>query len=147
MSQTINTLAQLQRLRDKSVKDSTVKLAQQKQLGVRYENNIKALGYLIQKTGAGGLVNPSVEVLKNVAGYKGSLQRVIEWQEQEKTLAKIKENRLQKNLVKAACEEKIVAMTLEDQREAEAREQDVRDQKTLDEIATQCWLRQRLNRG
>lgn len=147
MSQVVNTLAQLQRLRDKCVKDSTVKLAQQKQLGVRYDNNIKALGYLIQKTSAGGSATPSVEVLKNVVGYKGSLQRVIEWQEQEKTLAKIKENRLQKNLVKAASEEKIVAITLEEQREIAVRERDVREQKMVDEIATQCWLRKRLHRN
>ena len=146
MSQMINTLMQLQRLRDLSVKDSTVKLAQQKQLGIRFDNNIKALGHLIQKTDACELTNPSAEVLKNVAGYKGSLQRVIEWQKQEKTLAKIKENRLQKNLVKATCEEKIVAMMLDDRREIDVREQDVREQKVLNEVAIQCWLRQRQNR-
>lgn len=143
MKQVIDTLAQLQRLRDKAVKDVTVKLAQQKQLCTRYDNNIKALGYLIQKTSAGGIATPSAEVLKNVAGYKGSLQRVIEWQEQEKVLAKIKENRIQKNLVKAACAEKIVAISLDDRREMQTRQQDMREQKTLDDVATQCWLRQR----
>ncbi|MCT4704603.1 flagellar FliJ family protein [Enterobacteriaceae bacterium H16N7] len=147
MKQVINTLAQLQRLRDKSVKDMTVQLAQQKQLCTKFDNNIKALGFLIDKTSAGNLPSPSAEVLKNVAGYKGSLRRVIEWQEQEKMLAKIKENRIQKNLVRAACEEKIVAMTLDDRRDVLAHEQEVNQQKTLDEIATQCWLRQRHSRG
>ena len=106
MRQIIDTLAQLQRLRDKTVKDMTVQLAKQQQVCTGFDNNIKALGYLIQKTGT-GVEAPSVESLKNVTGYKGTLRTVIAWQEQEKTLAKIKEQRIQKNLVAAACEEKL----------------------------------------
>ncbi|STE88219.1 Flagellar protein export ATPase [Escherichia coli] len=68
MRQIIDTLAQLQRLRDKSVKDKTVELAKQKQICAGYDNNIKALGYLVEKTSAGAAV--SVESLKNVSGYK-----------------------------------------------------------------------------
>lgn len=49
MRQIIDTLAQLQRLRDKSVKDMTVQLAKQQQVCTGFDNNIKALGYLIQK--------------------------------------------------------------------------------------------------
>lgn len=142
MQQIIDTLAQLQRLRDKSVKDMTVQLAKQRQVCVGYENNIKALGYLIQKTGA-GIDAPSVESLKNVTGYKGTLRTVIAWQEQEKTLAKIKEQSIQKNLVAAACEEKIVAMTLDDKRLELNNEALVKEQKAVDEIAAQCWLRQK----
>lgn len=142
MRQIIDTLAQLQRLRDKSVKDMTVQLAKQQQVCIGYDNNIKALGYLIQKTGTGVEV-PSVESLKNVTGYKGTLRTVIAWQEQEKTLAKIKEQRIQKNLVSAACEEKIVAMTLDDKRDELSNEALVKEQKAVDEIAAQCWLRQK----
>ncbi|HGW6106207.1 TPA: flagellar export protein FliJ [Citrobacter werkmanii] len=142
MRQIIDTLAQLQRLRDKSVKDMTVQLAKQQQVCTDFDNNIKALGYLIQKTGT-GVEAPSVESLKNVTGYKGTLRTVIAWQEQEKTLAKIKEQRIQKNLVAAACEEKIVAMTLVDKRYALSNEAQVKEQKAVDEIAAQCWLRQK----
>ncbi len=82
MRQIIDTLAQLQRLRDKSVKDKTVELAKQKQICAGYDNNIKALGYLVEKTSAGAAA--SVESLKNVSGYKGTLRKVIAWQEQGK---------------------------------------------------------------
>lgn len=75
MRQIIDTTAQLQRLRDKSVKDKTVELAKQKQICAGYDNNIKALGYLVEKTSAGAAV--SVESLKNVSGYKGTLRKVI----------------------------------------------------------------------
>ena len=143
MRQIIDTLAQLQRLRDKSVKDMTVQLAQQQQDCAGYENNIKALGYLIQKTTT-GVDLPSAESLKNVTGYKGTLRTVIAWQEQEKTLAKIKELRIQKNLVSAACEEKIVSITLDEKRYALSHEALAKEQKTVDEIATQCWLRQKM---
>lgn len=142
MRQIIDTLAQLQRLRDKSVKDMTVQLAKQQQVCTGFDNNIKALGYLIQKTST-GVEAPSVESLKNVTGYKGTLRTVIAWQEQEKTLAKIKEQRIQKNLVAAACEEKIVAMTLADKRHELNHEAIVKEQNVVDEIATQCWLRQK----
>ena len=142
MRQIIDTLAQLQRLRDKTVKDMTVQLAKQQQVCIGFDNNIKALGYLIQKTGT-GVETPSVESLKNVTGYKGTLRTVIAWQEQEKTLAKIKEQRIQKNLVAAACEEKIVAMTLDDKRDELNNEALVKEQKAVDEIAAQCWLRQK----
>ncbi|ENM1947749.1 flagellar export protein FliJ [Citrobacter braakii] len=142
MRQIIDTLAQLQRLRDKSVKDMTVQLAKQQQVCIGFDNNIKALGYLIQKTSTGVEV-PCVESLKNVTGYKGTLRTVIAWQEQEKTLAKIKEQRIQKNLVSAACEEKIVAMTLDDKRDELSNEALVKEQKAVDEIAAQCWLRQK----
>lgn len=142
MRQIIDTLAQLQRLRDRTVKDMTVQLAKQQQVCIGFDNNIKALGYLIQKTGT-GVETPSVESLKNVTGYKGTLRTVIAWQEQEKTLAKIKEQRIQKNLVAAACEEKIVAMTLDDKRDELSNEALVKEQKAVDEIAAQCWLRQK----
>lgn len=143
MNPMIATLAQLQRLRDRKVQDITVQLAEQQQLCARYDSNINALSYLFDKTQVNSQAAPSVEVLKNVTDYKGSLQRVIAWQEQEKTLAKIKANRIQKNLVRAACEEKIVALTLDDQRQTWRHEQQTHAQKSLDEIASQCWLRQR----
>lgn len=142
MRQIIDTLAQLQRIRDKSVKDMTVELAKQQQVCASYESNIKALTYLVQKTSAQG-DSPSIETLKNVTGYKGNLRSVIAWQEQEKTLAKIKETRIQKNLVAAACEEKVVAMTLEERRQELNSTLAVKDQKAIDEVATQCWLRQK----
>ncbi|MEG0799583.1 MAG: flagellar export protein FliJ [Citrobacter sp.] len=143
MRQLIDTLAQLQRLRDKSVKDMTVQLAKQQQVCTGFENNIKALGYLIQKTGT-GVDTPSVESLKNVTGYKGTLRTVIAWQEQEKTLAKIKETRIQKNLIAAACQEKVVAMTLDEKRHDLRDEVSTKEQKAVDEVATQCWLRQKM---
>lgn len=142
MQQIIDTLAQLRRLRDKSVKDMTVQLAKQRQVCTGYDNNIKALGYLVQKTTA-GVDSPSAESLKNVTGYKGTLRKVIAWQEQEKTLAKIKEVRIQKNLVAAACEEKVVAVALEERLHELQSEAMVKEQKVVDEIATQCWLRQK----
>lgn len=141
MRQIIDTLAQLQRLRDKSVKDKTVELAKQKQIFAGYDNNIKALGYLVEKTSAGAAV--SVESLKNVSGYKGTLRKVIAWQEQEKTLANIKATRMQKNLT-AACEEKVVALTLDDKRREQQESATAKAQKAVDDIAVQCWLRHKL---
>ncbi|WP_149540577.1 flagellar export protein FliJ [Escherichia albertii] len=136
MRQIIDTLAQLQRLRDKSVKDKTVELAKQKQICAGYDNNIKALGYLVEKTSTGAAA--SVESLKNVSGYKGTLRKVIAWQEQEKTLANIKATRIQKKLTAAACEEKVVALTLDDKRREQQENATAKAQKAVDDIAAQC---------
>lgn len=141
MKQVINTLVQLQRLRDSAVKTTTVALARQRQVATRHENNIKALGQLVHKTRTEELPCFCAQSLSNIAGYKGSLLRVVKWQEQEKALADIKTQQIQKNLMQAACQEKIVALTLDNQREKVANEQASREQKGVDDIATQSWLR------
>jgi len=143
MNQMIDTLRQLQKLRDKSVQDFTVQLARQKQIGVGFENNIRSLTMLLQKTAPASSEVQSPEELKNINAYKGSLRRVLAWQEQEKSLAQLKEDRIQKDLISAACQEKVVSMTLDTQREHLVQEANVRQQKVLDDMAGQCWLRQR----
>lgn len=121
----------------------TVQLAKQQQVCTGFDNNIKALGYLIQKTGTGVEV-PSVESLKNVTGYKGTLRTVIAARAGRKRWLKSRAA-YSKNLVAAACEEKIVAMTLDDKRDELNNEALVKEQKAVDEIAAQCWLRQKCN--
>lgn len=140
MSTHIDTLTHLQRIRKKSVQDKTVELAQQKQQCTRFDNNIKALGMLMQKTGIAAR-DTSAAALKNVAGYKGSLQRVMNWQEEELALAQMKQTRIQASLVSAACQEKVVALTLDDSLTARQAERAVKQQKVSDDVAVQCWLR------
>ncbi|MRS15545.1 flagellar export protein FliJ [Enterobacteriaceae bacterium RIT691] len=142
MKQMIETLKQLQRIRDKSVQDFTVQLAKQKQVGQGFENNIRSLNLLLQKTTPAATEIHSPESLKNIDAYKGSLHRVLAWQEQEKALAQLKEDRIQQDLISAACQEKVVSMTLDSQRDHLARETDARQQKVLDDMASQCWSRQ-----
>jgi len=141
VKQVIHTLVQLQRLRESTVKTTTVALAQQRQVATRYENNIKALGQLVQKSRAEDLPHFCAQALNNLAGYKGSLLRVVKWQEQEKALADIKTQQIQKKLMQAACQEKIAALTLNSQRERAASEQANSEQKGVDDIAIQNWLR------
>lgn len=140
MSTLIDTLTHLQRIRKKSVQDKTVELAQQKQQCTRFDNNIKALGMLMQKTSIAAR-DTSAAALKNVAGYKGSLQRVMNWQEEELALAQMKQTRIQASLVSAACQEKVVALTLDDSLTARQAERAVKQQKVSDDVAVQCWLR------
>lgn len=143
MNALINTLAHLQRIRQKSLQDKTVELAQQKQQCARFDNNIKALGMLMQKTGI-DTQEANVAALKNVAGYKGSLQRVMDWQEEELALAQIKQTRIQAALVTAACQEKVVALTLDESVAARDAESAVKQQKASDDVAIQCWMRGRI---
>ncbi len=141
MKQMIHTLAQLQHLRGSVVKTTTVALARQRQVATRYENNINALGQLVQNTRTEDLTDFCPQTLSNIAGYKDNLLRVVKWQEQEKALADNKTQQIQKDLMLAACQEKIVALTLDTQREKIACEQASREQKGVDDIAIQSWLR------
>lgn len=140
MRQIIDT-AQLQRLRDKSVKDKTVELAKQKQICAGYDNNIKALGYLVEKTSAGAAA--SVESLKNVSGYKGTLRKVIA-RKSRKNAGQHQSYANAENLTAAACEEKVVALTLDDKRREQQESATAKAQKAVDDIAVQCWLRHKL---
>ena len=137
----LDTLAQLQRLRDSTVQTTTVALARQRQVAIQYENNLRALRQLMPKTRAEAQPHFCPQTLSNMAGYKGNLLRVMKWQEQEQALAEIKMQQLQKGLLQAACQEKIVALSLDGQRERAASEQASREQKEVDEIASQSWLR------
>ena len=142
MKTLIDTLAQLQKIRHKAVQDRMVTLAQQKQKSDRFESNIKALGMLMQKTTLPEQP-PTATMLKNIAGYKGTLQRVLNWQKEEHALAQIKEKQIQQDLVAAACREKVVSLTLASSHEQQQHEFSIKQQKASDDIAGQCWLRQR----
>ncbi|MQK60259.1 flagellar export protein FliJ, partial [Escherichia coli] len=52
--------------------------------------------------------------------------------------------RMQKNLTAAACEEKVVALTLDDKRREQQESATAKAQKAVDDIAVQCWLRHKL---
>lgn len=141
MRQIIDTTAQLQRLRDKSVKDKTVELAKQKQICAGYDNNIKALGYLVEKTSAGAAA--SVESLKNVSGYKGTLRKVIARQEQENA---------GQHQSYANAEKPDGGGVRRESGSPDAGRQTPRatgkrhgeSAKAVDDIAVQCWLRHKL---
>lgn len=51
---------------------------------------------------------------------------------------------MQKNLTAAACEEKVVALKLDDKRREQLENAAAKEQKTVDDIAVQCWLRHKL---
>ena len=51
---------------------------------------------------------------------------------------------MQKNLTAAACEEKVVALTLDDKRHEQQESATAKAQKAVDDIAVQCWLRHKL---
>jgi len=142
MKEIIDTLQRLRQIRRQGVDQLTSRLASQKQLCQRYETNIKTLNLLTQKIS----LNPqltSPEALRNKVSYKKNIRRVIDWQTQEQAMAAIKAKSLQRELVAEACKEKTLSLVVEEKQDFWRQEQDTRQQKELDGIATQCWLRQR----
>lgn len=135
---TLRTLEQLREMRERAVEDLSSQLAQQKQLTLRYGKNIAALGALSPAAGA----PESASQLMNQARYKANIQRVIDWQKQEQALAQIRQQQLQQALVAKACEEKRVALLLQQQQHLMKLARDGQQQKQTDAQAMQCWLRQ-----
>ncbi|WP_408068320.1 flagellar export protein FliJ [Yersinia pekkanenii] len=138
MIHTLQQLQQLQQLRQQALNQATSRLAQQKQLCQRYQNNISALTSLthFSLTAAAGAV-----LITNSASYKRHIQRVIDWQKQEQVLAGIEAGKLQIELQQQACREKTVAVVLAQQQQLWQLEQGRCEQKVTDSLAAQCWQR------
>ncbi len=146
MSATHETLSHLKRLRDNARQQQEVALARQKQQCQRVENNVKALGLLLQKTDVSTQAS-SPAGLVNIAAYKGSLRHILDWQQAQKALADAKAGQLQLALNQALCRGKITDMALEENQLSERQQAERQSQKALDEIASQCWLRQHRQQG
>ncbi|MBS0053972.1 flagellar export protein FliJ [Yersinia sp. Marseille-Q3913] len=142
----VKTLQQLQQLRQRALNQATSQLAQQKRLCQRYQNNINALTSLTRFPSTTDLETPptfgALQMVNN-AHYKRHIQRVIDWQKQEQILADIEADKLQVQLQRQACREKIVAVVLEQQQQFCQLEQGRREQKITDSLAAQCWQRGR----
>ncbi|WP_343550773.1 flagellar export protein FliJ [Pantoea sp.] len=136
----IATLAQLREMRERKVNDLSSQLAQQKQLVERYQNNIQALNRLGSGTGKERV---DATQLHNLARYRANIQRVIAWQTLASALAEKQQDELQASLISHACQEKTVALVLEQQQQAIAQMRQQQQQKLTDAQAAQCWLRNR----
>jgi flagellar export protein FliJ len=144
--QLFKTLQQLQQLRQRALSQAISQLAQQKQLCQRYQNNIDALTALtdFSLTPVIGTAPQSGALqMANSAHYKRYIQRVIDWQKQEQTLADIEASKLQVQLQQQACREKTVAVVLDQQQQRLQIAQGRYEQKATDDLAAQRWQRRR----
>lgn len=137
--QTIKTLQMLKQMRERGVSELTGQLSQQKQLCQRYQRNIDALTTLCDETGR--QKEPSAALMINQSSYKSHIQRVIDWQKQEFSLADKQAQNIQSDLVKEACREKTVELVLNEQQVDLRLQQDRQQQKITDGMSAQCWLR------
>jgi len=85
--------------------------------------------------------------MNNHSGYKRNLQRVIDWQKQEQTLAGIETQKLQGALLVEAKREKSLEKMMDDHKCLQVIADQRREQKTTDAISAQCWLRQKRDNG
>ena len=142
MKKTISTLEQLHSLRHRALKEASAKLNHQHQICERYSKNISALSMLVDEVREED--GNSAVFMVNYSGYKHTIQRVIDWQKQEQALATLEAHNLQKVVLKEAIREKSLG-TILDKRRYELRvAHDRRDQKNIDAISVQCWLRQKI---
>lgn len=137
--QMIGVLEQLRLMRERAANQLSGQLAQQKQLAQRYLNNVEALNRL----GSVALPdNSGGAQMHNLANYKATIQRVVDWQKQEHALANVQAAQMQQALRKKACEEMSVAHVMQQQQQALNQTRERQQQKQTDAQAMQCWLRQ-----
>ncbi|MEJ4043016.1 flagellar export protein FliJ [Erwinia sp. SLM-02] len=134
----LQVLEKLHQIRQRAVEDTTSRLAQQKQLQQRYSNNIEALRALSDSSG--GMAADAAQ-MHNQARFKATIQRVIDWQQQEKALASIEQEATRRELLDKASQEMTLNVVMEQQKVAirQALERD--RQKLTDAQAMQSWLR------
>lgn len=144
MSKLISTLEQLHRIRTRSIDDLSRKLASQKRLCQRFENNIAALMSLAESMTLPQGAN--AVLMFNQDRYKRNIQHVIDWQKQEQALASLETCTIQNNLLHEAKRGKSLGLILESKRVERQNEVKRHEQKTTDALSTQCWLRQQVQR-
>lgn len=142
MKKTIFTLERLHSVRNRALKEESAKLNHQHQLCERYSKNILALSRLVDEAREVG--GNSAVFMVNYSGYKHTIQRVIDWQKQEQALATLEAQNLQKAVLKEAIREKSLGTILDKRRHELRIAYDRRDQKNVDAISVQCWLRQKI---
>lgn len=140
MDRMITTLQQLQLLRHQAVDNLSTKLSQQKQISNRCNRNIDALNSLACGVDGDQLLNSTMMV--NHSAYKSNIQRVVNWQLQQKALAEAEARQIQIKLLAEAKREKSVELLLEMRRNEIRSEQDRREQKQTDASSAQSWQRQ-----
>lgn len=140
MKALITTLERLRSIKNKNVSVLTVKLSQQKEICLRHENNIKTLNFLLSRSAMPTQVL-SANLLKNHADYKKSITRVIDWQKQEYALVQNKVASTKSLLLNEARKEKVLEMVVEDNRNVMVIEENRYQQRNMDSLAIQCWLR------
>lgn len=140
---TIKTLEQLHKIRERKVNDLNAELVMQQSKCRHIEQNITTLTALAQGI-APIKVNQHVALMSNQASYKRTIQRVVDWQKQEQALAELEKEKIGKALLAAAKHEKSLALTLDGHKSALYTERARQDQKVMDALSTQSWLRRRL---
>lgn len=134
----LQVLEKLHQIRQRAVEDTSSKLSQQKQLQQRYNNNIEALRALSDSSS--GIASDAVQ-MHNQARFKATIQRVIDWQQQEKALAAIEQASTQRELLEHASREMTLNVVMEQQKVAIRQALDRDRQKLTDAQAMQSWMR------
>lgn len=134
----LKVMEQLHQLRQRAVEETSSKLSQQRQLCQRYSHNIDALQMLSDSSRS---IAADAAQMHNQARFKANIQRVIDWQQQEKALALIEQEAIQRELLEQASREMALNVVMEQQKNAlrQALERD--RQKITDAQAMQSWIR------
>lgn len=140
MKDQIQTLSRLADLRGNKVRQMLGRVTYQQNLCQRYRNNIAGLERLCSFS-----VPVSTPLQRhNQQQYKATLHKMIELQRRELTLAEENLKRIQRELLVAMRNEKVVVQVMEAKIDQWQQLLARQEQKIQDGLAAQAWMRGRL---
>ncbi|MEF7615617.1 flagellar export protein FliJ [Aquincola sp. MAHUQ-54] len=134
-------LNRLVELREREVDRLTADFAAREAMRQRYVGNIERMQALCRESGASGSVSPALAA--NFAGYKESLIQLAESHRTDLAAHEAQMVVAQQALHQAARGHEVLRQVVEKQAHALQRAEGVREQKRVDDLASQVWLRGR----
>lgn len=134
-------LNRLVELREREVDRLTADVASREATRQRYLGNIERMQQLCRDSGASGGISPALAA--NCAGYKESLLQMTEAHRSDLAHHEAQMVLAQQALNDAARDHEVLRQVAERRLQALQRAQGVREQKQVDDLASQVWLRGR----
>jgi flagellar export protein FliJ len=134
-----NSLAQLVQLRQRELDQRQAELASRQAVRERFQRNVDQLEQLWRNSTASGTLAPALSL--NSANYKQTVLQLASTHREDLVRHEAKVDSARQAVVQASRQHGAVEQVFERRRQALLREENAREQKRQDELASQVWHR------
>jgi flagellar export protein FliJ len=143
--QTTQALSRLVELRERELERLSTDMASRQAVRTRYQENLARLDRLHQDLGPTGRLSPALSL--NCGAYKQAVMHLAASHREDLALHEADMDVARQALAAAARQREVLGQVLERRERAARHQQQARERKHQDEIATQVWQRDRGHRA
>ena len=140
-AQNVASISRLIELREVEVDRLTADVAKKEVMRQRYHHNLDRMAQLCAESAATGSLPPVLSL--NCGNYKQAVFNMMATHQRDLALHEADMAVAQRELATASLKREVLDRVREQKNDAIRREQDSREQKRQDELASQVWLRAR----